>query len=61
MKGKLKIKLFYIPEGESDKYSSEQLIYEQTCNEDWLIKTNPDYFQKVIAAFNGVEWKINEH
>jgi hypothetical protein len=61
MTARIKIKVYYIPEGEPDKYSSEQLWYEQTSSENWLTQNNPDFFQKVIAAFNGVEWKRNEH
>jgi len=62
MTGKIKIKLSYISEADKDnKYPSEQQWYEQIANEDWLAIHNPDFLQKVIAAFNGVEWKKNEY
>jgi hypothetical protein len=60
MTARIKIKLLYIPEGEPDKYASEQLWYEQICAKGWLTQNNPDFFQKVIASFNGVEWVKNE-
>jgi hypothetical protein len=61
MTSKIRIKLLYIPEGEPDKYTSEQLWYEQTASEGWLTQNNPNFLSNVIAAFNGVEWKKNEH
>lgn len=56
MTAKVKIKILYIPEGQPEKYPSEELWYEQTASEGWLEQNNPEYFRKVIAAFNGVQW-----
>ena len=56
MTTKLRIKIFYIPEGEPDKYPKEELWYEQTTAESWMTQYNPDMFQKVISSFNGVQW-----
>lgn len=60
MNGQVRIKMYYIPEQGQEKYSSERLVYEQTIVEEWLNRTNPDYFQKVICAFNGIEIHLEE-
>lgn len=60
MSGRVKMKMYYIADQSQQKYESEQLIYEQTVNEEWLSKINPDYFQKVICAFNGIEIHLEE-
>ena len=62
MSGQIRVKIYYIPEQGQEKYGSERLVYEQTVNEQWLTNTNPDYFQKVILAFNGIPMmeKTNE-
>ena len=61
MSHRIKLVITVTPEGQEDKYRSEEKWFEQTATSEWLLDNNPDYFQKVIAAFNGVEWKKNEH
>lgn len=58
---KVRLTISLIPENDSEKYRSDEKWFEQIANSEWLESNNPDYFQKVIAAFNGVEWKKNEH
>jgi hypothetical protein len=58
---KIRLTISLIPENDSEKYRSDEKWFEQITTSEWLLDNNPDYFQKVIAAFNGVEWKRNEH
>lgn len=57
MNQKIKLTISIIPEDDSGKYKSDEKWFEQIANSEWLLMDNPDFFQKVIAAFNGVKWK----
>ena len=60
MSQKIKLTISIIPEDDSGKYKSDEKWFEQIASSEWLLMNNPDYFQKVISAFNGLDWKINE-
>ena len=58
---KVRLTISLISENDSDKYRSDEKWFEQISSSEWLEQNNTDFFQKVIAAFNGVEWKKHEH
>jgi hypothetical protein len=57
MYSRVKLTISLIPENDSDKYKSDDKCFEQIVASQWLLDNNPDYFQKVISAFNGFDWK----
>jgi hypothetical protein len=56
MNSRIKLQLFWLPEQEDKNYGElEKKVYEQTINEEWLTKMNPDYLRDVIRAFNAMD------